>query len=223
MQLKEKIIPTFERLHGPQYQALFLIDNSQGHAAYAEDALLATRMNLNPGGKQARLRNGWFERDGNHSVQSMIFPHDHPEFPNQPKGMKVVLEERGLSRPKLRMLCPKNTCNFETHDCCARRILENQPDFKAQHSLVQETIEAAGHLCLFLPKYHCELNFIEFFWGAVKKYLRDHCDYTFDTLKANMPKAMESVLRETIRRWEHRVHRWISAYRDGLDAKDAQA
>ncbi|KAJ3805122.1 hypothetical protein F5876DRAFT_91626 [Lentinula aff. lateritia] len=115
-------------------QALFLIDNSQGHAAYAEDALLATRMNLNPGGKQARLRNGWFERDGNHFVQSMIFPHDHPEFPNQPKGMKV--------------------------------------------------------------------------------YLRDHCDYTFDTLKANMPKAMESVLQETIRRWEHCVHRWISAYRD---------
>ncbi|KAJ3861674.1 hypothetical protein EV359DRAFT_46715, partial [Lentinula novae-zelandiae] len=32
-----------------------------------------------------------------------------------------------------------------------------------------------------------------------------------------------SVLRETIRRWEHRVHRWISAYQDGLDAKDAQA
>jgi len=32
-QLKEKIIPTFETLHGAGYQALFLIDNSQGHAA----------------------------------------------------------------------------------------------------------------------------------------------------------------------------------------------
>ncbi|KAJ3852305.1 hypothetical protein EV368DRAFT_82681 [Lentinula lateritia] len=57
-QLKEKIIPTFEQLHGPQYQALFLIDNSQGHAAYAEDALLVTQMNFNPGGKQAQLCNG---------------------------------------------------------------------------------------------------------------------------------------------------------------------
>ncbi|KAH7869896.1 uncharacterized protein C8R40DRAFT_1258671 [Lentinula edodes] len=57
------------------------------------------------------------------------------------------------------------------------------------------------------------------------KAICDHCDYTFDTLKANMPKAMESVLRETImiRRWEHRVPRWISVYRDGLDAKYAQA
>ena len=31
-------------------------------------------------------------------------------------------------------------------------------------SLVQEVIEAAGHICIFLPKFHCELNFIEFFW-----------------------------------------------------------
>jgi hypothetical protein len=52
-----------------------------------------------------------------------------------------------------------------------------------QKSLVQEVIESAGHFCLFLPKFHCELNFIEYFWGMVKKYLRDNCDYTFDTLK----------------------------------------
>ncbi|KAF7308048.1 hypothetical protein MKEN_01167100 [Mycena kentingensis (nom. inval.)] len=58
-QLKEKIIPAFEAAHGPGYQALFLIDNSQGHSAYSEDALLAQRMNLNPGGKQARMRAGW--------------------------------------------------------------------------------------------------------------------------------------------------------------------
>jgi len=41
-QLKEKIIPAFEQAHGPGYQALFLIDNSQGHSAYAEDALLVS-------------------------------------------------------------------------------------------------------------------------------------------------------------------------------------
>jgi len=82
-----------------------------------------------------------------------------------------------------------------------------QDDFRQQKSLVQEVIESAGHLCIFLPKFHCELNFIEFFWGLVKKYLRDNCDYTFDTLKANMPKALESVRLNTIRRWEHRMYR----------------
>jgi transposase len=54
-------------------------------------------------------------------------------------------------------------------------------------------IEAAGHLCIFLPKFHCELNFIEFFWDAIKKYLQEHCDYTFETLKENLPKALASV------------------------------
>ncbi|KAF7302158.1 hypothetical protein MIND_00782700 [Mycena indigotica] len=63
-QLKEKIIPAFEKAHGPRYQALFLIDNSQGHSAYSEDALLPQRMNLNPGGKQARMRNGWYTVNG---------------------------------------------------------------------------------------------------------------------------------------------------------------
>ena len=62
-------------------------------------------------------------------------------------------------------------CEAGVTDCCAKCILDFQPNFQKQKSLVQEVIEAAGHLCIFLPKFHCELNFIEFFWGAVKKYL----------------------------------------------------
>ncbi|KAJ7760045.1 hypothetical protein B0H16DRAFT_1313073 [Mycena metata] len=56
----------------------------------------------------------------------------------------------------------------------------------------------------------------------VKKYLRDNCDYTFDTLKENMPKALAHVKLETIRRWEHRMVRWMDAYREGMETKDAQ-
>ncbi|KIK25387.1 hypothetical protein PISMIDRAFT_32273, partial [Pisolithus microcarpus 441] len=58
-----------------------------------------------------------------------------------------------------------------TAECCNKQILECQPDFQEQKSLVQETIEGLGHLCIFLPKFHCELNFIEFFWGKIKKYI----------------------------------------------------
>jgi hypothetical protein len=46
VQLKEKIIPAFEAAHGPGYQALIMVDHSQGHAAYAADALLTSWMNL---------------------------------------------------------------------------------------------------------------------------------------------------------------------------------
>lgn len=198
-----------------------MIDNSQGHSAYAEDALLVSRMNVKPGGKQARMRDGWYEVNGHKTVQPMIFPSDHPTHPGEPKGMKAVLTERGLYRTKLRGKC-ESRCDTEATSCCAKRILELQPDFMEQISLVQEVIEAAGHLCIFLPKFHCELNFIEFFWGAVKRYLRENCDYTFDTLKTNMPIALATVQLQTIRKWEHRVLRWMDAYRSGLSTKDAQ-
>jgi hypothetical protein len=179
-------------------------------------------MNLKPGGKQARMRDGWYiDATGCHITQPMIFPSNHPVYPGQPKGMQKVLEERGLWRSGLRMQC-KQSCTTDSTDCCAHRIIERQPDFAQQQSLVQEVIETAGHLCIFLPKFHCELNFIEYFWGSVKKWLRKHCDYTFETLKANLPIAMSSVPVELIRRWEHRTWRFIEAYAEGLDAKDAQ-
>ena len=185
---------------------------------------MATQMNMNPGGKQARMRDGWFMQGNEKITQQMSFGPDHPEFPNQDKGMKAVLQERGIWKPGLVMKCKKQNTNIlcTSDHCCARKIIENQPDFKEQQSLVYETIHQLGHYYIFLPKYHCELNFIEFFWGATKKYLRDHTDYTFDTLKENLPKAMASVKLETIRQWEHRTFRWCEAYRSGAGAKEAQ-
>ena len=69
--------------------------------------------------------------------------------------------------------------------------------------MVQEVIEVAGHLCIFLLKFHCELNFIEFFWGVVKRWLCQHCDYMFKTLQENIPKALKSVEISTIWKWKH--------------------
>lgn len=203
-----------------------MVDNSQGHSAYSVDALLTSRMNMRPGGKQAKMRDGWYVLHGERITQSMCFPANHSEFPGQPKGMRQVLIERGLWRNGLVMQCKKDEsgvkCKSYATDCCAKQILDLQPNFKEQTSLVQEVIESAGHLCIFLPKFHCELNFIEFFWGAAKRYLRENCDYSFATLQENMPKALASVSVETIRKWEHRMQRWMEAYRDGLGAKDAQ-
>jgi hypothetical protein len=123
---------------------------------------------------------------------------------------------------KLRMQCKKPECDPDGIDCCAKRIIDLQPDFKEQKSLVHETIEAAGHRCIMLPKYHCELNEIEFFWGAMKRYLREHCDYTYSGLQKNIPDAMASINVLTIRKWEHRMIRWMDAYRDGKGTKEAQ-
>ena len=67
---------------------LLMVDNSQGHSAYAKNALLTSWMNMNPGGKQAHLQDGWFMHHGEKITQKMIFPQDHPEYPGMPKGMK---------------------------------------------------------------------------------------------------------------------------------------
>lgn len=222
MQLTKKIIPAFEKAHGPSYQALIMVDNSQGHSAYAANALVVSRMNIKPGGKQALMHNTWFMQNGEKVTQTMVYPSNHPTYPNKAKGIKAVLTEWGLCPvSRTRGKC-ESKCDPDTTSCCLKRILERQPDFQQQKSLVQEVIEAAGHLCIFLPKFHCELNFIEFFWGLVKKYLRNNCDYTFDTLKENMPKALASVKLVTICRWEHRMQRWMEAYRSGLATTDAQ-
>ncbi|RPB02563.1 hypothetical protein L873DRAFT_1673161, partial [Choiromyces venosus 120613-1] len=50
-------------------------------------------------------------------------------------------------------------------------LLSSQLDFQAQKSQLQETLEVAGHLVISYPVYHCELNFIEYFWGSAKVYM----------------------------------------------------
>ena len=51
----DRCIPIFEEQH-PGCQGLFLFDNSTGHNAYADDALLAHKMGYLPGGKQPLMR-----------------------------------------------------------------------------------------------------------------------------------------------------------------------
>ena len=63
-------------------------------------------------------------------------------------------------------------CNRPVN-CCMQRLLSLQDDFKNEKPLLQLIIEGAGHTCLFLPKFHCELNPIELVWGKAKR--REFC------------------------------------------------
>ena len=78
-----------------------MVDHSQGHAAYLEDALVVSCMNVRPGRKQAHMHDSWYLRDRRKVVQSMKFPADHAEYSNQPKGIKEILTERGLYQGNL--------------------------------------------------------------------------------------------------------------------------
>ena len=44
-------------------------------------------------------------------------------------------------------------------------------------SRLQEIVEEAGHIFLLYPKFHCELNWVEYYWGRCKHFTRKHCNY----------------------------------------------
>src|SRR3954470_22348043 len=58
-QIEHKAIPIFEILY-PNCIALFAFNNSSNHAVFSKDALVASRMNLKPGGKQPIMHDTHF-------------------------------------------------------------------------------------------------------------------------------------------------------------------
>ena len=52
--------------------------------------------------------------------------------------------------------------------CRLEFLLSEQADFKEQQNAIQELVLSRGHFCIFLPKFHPELNFIERYWSRVK-------------------------------------------------------
>jgi hypothetical protein len=183
-------------------------------------------MNLGPGkGKRKAplpcMRDTYFGPDN--TGQRMVFPDDHPMYPGEPKGIKQVLMERGLFNPALRLDC--DNCQKKLKDdpdrdlrsdCCYRRVLASQPDFLQQLPGIEEVVAAAGHYCIFYPKFHCELNYIEMYWAAAKRYAREHCSYNAEGLRRIVPLALDSVSLVSIRRFARKSWRYMDAYRHGL-------
>lgn len=162
-QVKLKAIPVFEEAH-PGCQALYIFDQSTAHAALPPDALKAFEMNKSNGGKQR------FQKD-TIIPESKPFPQfrgQHQEMtvpgPNGTriqKGLEQTLRERGFDVSKIPRAKCSPVCPFENDNCCMARILSKQDDFVNQTSMLEKVIKDAGHECIFLPKFHCELNPIE--------------------------------------------------------------
>ena len=113
--------------------------------------------------------------------------------------MKQILLERGkwpkrdpIANKERRAQCPQFKCPPGATDCCARRILFCEPDFVNQKCLLEETIVSRGHLTIFYPKYHCELNFIEMVWGAAKYEYRMFA-------RPENEREMEQIVRDCIK------------------------
>jgi len=57
--------------------------------------------------------------------------------------------------------------------------------------------------------------------GAAKKYARQNCNYSWESLNQIVPDALDSVSLNKIRKFARRSYRYMSAYRLGLPCKAA--
>lgn len=162
-QVKDQAIPVFEEAN-PGKQALFIFDQSSAHAALPDDALKAFEMNKSNGGAQRLQRDTVIPLNNPDPAyagkpQKMTVGIDENGKPI-PKGLKDSLEGRGFNVKGLKAKCSP-VCPHDSVGCCMARLLSQQEDFANQISELERIIVEAGHLCLFLPKFHCELNPIE--------------------------------------------------------------
>ena len=157
-QVKTKAIPIFEEAH-PGCQALFVFDQSSAHAALLPDALKAFEMNKSNGGKQCRQKDTIIP-DNNPYPQFRGRVQKMTTENGEQKGLQQTLQERGFDIAGMCAKCSP-VCPWENDGCCMARVLSKQDDFSNQVSMLETLIKGAGHECIFLPKFHCELNPIE--------------------------------------------------------------
>ena len=171
------------------FKVVWIFDHSSCHGAFAEDALNAYKMNARPGGKQPLLRDTvWQGR-----VQKMVFSV------GVAKGLIQVLKERGKYR---------NGMKLDE----MRAELASHQDFKEEKTRIEHFLNRRGHCCLFLPKFHCEINPIERCWAQAKRFTRSHCNYTIGSLRKNVPEGLDSVSVENIQNYYRKVRHYMFGY-----------
>lgn len=174
-----------------------MFDNSQNHHAKPLDALSVTAMNLKNGDvNQGIMRNTWSLDQNDNRVEQKMVLEDRVTL----KGISLFLRERGLWNSSL---------NVKE----ARKLFSQQPDFREQKEWFEETISQGECLIDFYPKYHCEFNNIEMFWGAAKAWCRARCTFNFNDHVVLVPKAIERVSVYKIRKFTRKSYRYMDAYR----------
>jgi hypothetical protein len=123
---------------------------------------------------------------------------------------------------KVRAECKDFKCAPGSTACCCRRILYNQLHFVAVESLLELTCKSYGIKVMFLPKFHCELNFIEQCWGYAKRTYRlnpeSSCE---DVLERNALTALDSIPLESMWKFSICLQRFMDAYGKGLNGRQA--
>lgn len=241
----DELIDCFEYRY-PGKVALFLFDWSSGHAKMPETAWIPSNMNMNPGGKSKaeasrptiRLMEDFPNsplgfRSGD--VQHLRFylgdamPGGRsagPDMAGKVKGLKQLVWERGLWKEGMTMDGKKTLRSgrvVKNQDMSARHALKGCLDIMSEKSELQLAIEERGHMCDFLPKFHCELNPIELVWGRSKKYVRENCKCKFEHMVEMIPKSFleDNIPVWMIMKYCSRARTYLQIYSAGHGGKEA--
>lgn len=77
-------------------------------------------------------------------------------------------------------------------------------------------------VCHFRPKFHPEMNPIEYFWAWVKRWFRERSKGTWQNAKDLLDDGLRLCLLPTIRQFYRRAHRYASVYRLGATGPVAE-
>lgn len=207
------------------------------HHAYSPNALVATKGKLNfwdhTGKNTHKTRDTSFTNNNNVDIQQAMQHANGVQ-----KGIKTILNERNLwpasgkNSIGQKFICDCNKCEYgvtsidRPDDCCARHLLSMQPDFLNQKIWLEEIIdnyntnnEGRDYLYTFLPKFHCELNYIEYYWATLKYLHRSHNNKNLqlqDFLKALPAMMDEAAEKSSIKMTYTHCLRFMEGYRLGL-------
>lgn len=204
----------------PHDYHILIFDNASTHRARADSALSARNMTKGPSSnffciRTVRGSNGtvMYNEQGKKKTEKIRM--EDAQFADntaQPlyhsdgrfKGIVTILEEQGFKGvSELLLECNRFKCIDRSikAQCCCRRILYNQPDFRNVPSQLEKECAQRGFLALFLPKFHPELSFIEQCWGYAKRVYREYLPSSSEAaLEDNVKKALDSVPFITMRR-----------------------
>ena len=181
---------------GERWRHVWIFDHSSCHAAMADDALDVNHMNVKSGGKQRIMRDTVY--DGR--TQKMYFTERGQKVAT---GMRIVLEEHG------------NSTAGKNGDWM-RATLASHSDFKHEKCMIEHLLIDKGHIPMFLPKFHPELNPIERVWAQLKWFTRGNCNYSLPSVRKNIPLAYDTVTLTNIQNHFRKVRHFMFCYLEGL-------
>ncbi|KAG0708007.1 hypothetical protein DFH29DRAFT_979596 [Suillus ampliporus] len=204
--------------HFPHDDHILVFDNATTHVKCADDAPAARNMPKNPSktwgvvvttkdahgnvmvdanGKPLKTKIQLANTHLTDSTPQSFYFMDGHEKAGWFKGMAQILCEQGLDEEaSLKLECP----SFKCHIAAAISYLET-------------VCEEHGFCVIFLPKFHCELKFIEMCWGFAKwVYHQFKLSSKEDDLECNVIAACDSISLQTMCKFAIRSRCFIDAY-----------